>query len=426
LVRFEQEGCRMSVMTIKNASGEQTNDWRQAVRPEVLQSRDELIGWRRDLHQNPELGFQEFRTSKLVAERLESWGLEVKTGIAQTGVVGLLEGGLPGPTLLLRADMDALPILEETGVEYASQHDGKMHACGHDGHTSILLMAAKLLAAKKGSIQGRIKFVFQPAEEGPGGAEPMVKAGVLQSPQVDFALGLHLWSPLPVGHVAVSGGPVMAAADTFSVRVFGKGGHAAAPHECIDSVLIAAQMITSLHSIASRYVDPFEPSVLSVTRINGGTADNVIPGEVVFGGTVRTVRPETRERLKVRMREMIEHTAKGFGAHVQFEYHEGYPPLINDEKVSKWVDAICRDQNPDAPSPPLSVVPQRTMGGEDMAYFLQEVPGCYFFVGSGNSQTACDYAHHHPRFNLDEDALLVGVELFLRLAEQAPNALSVG
>ena len=385
--------------------------WNRAIRQEIRSGKDALIQLRRDLHQHPELGFEEVRTSTMIAERLESWGLPTRRNVAKTGVVALIEGALPGPTLLLRADMDALPIQEETGLPYASQTHGRMHACGHDGHTAILLTTAGLLASQRAQLRGCVKVVFQPAEEGPGGALRMIEEGVLDAPKVDVALGLHLWSPLPLGQIAVSPGPVMAAADHFSVKIIGKGGHAGAPEACIDSVLIAAHIVTALNSLRGRYVDPFEPAVLSVTRIQAGNADNVIPGEADLGGTVRTVRPETRELLRIRMRELVFGIAKGFGAHAQFEYLEGYPPLSNDERITRIVTEVCSK----VVGLPSGMMPQRTMGGEDMAYFLREVPGCYFFLGAGNDATGCGYAHHHPRFNLDEEALLLGVELFLRI-----------
>ena len=390
----------------------------QSLHDEAQALSEQLVTWRRDFHRHPELGFQEVRTAGIVADHLAALGLEVSTGIGKTGVVAIVEGEAvapDAPTVMLRFDMDALPINEQTGLPFSSQPPNVMHACGHDGHTAIGMGVANLLVKHRQQLPGRVKLVFQPAEEGPGGADPMIKEGVLLDPKVDMALGLHLWSPLPVGKVALSAGPVMAAADTFSIKIMGKGGHAAAPESCIDTVLIAAQMITNLHTLTGRYVDPFEPSVLSVTRIHAGSADNVIPGEAEIGGTVRTVHPATREHLRVRMHEMVHGIAKGYGAHVQFEYREGYPPLINDDKVTQMVRKVCTSVLNHAPD---LVVPQRTMGGEDMAYFLREVPGCYFFLGSGNDATGCSFAHHHPRFNVDEDALLLGVEMFLRLVDE--------
>lgn len=385
------------------------------IRADVLSQEDFLVNTRRDLHRNPELGFEEVRTGALVAENLRKWGVQVQTGVAKTGVVGVIEGAFEGPTVLLRADMDALPIHEETQLEFASQTDGKMHACGHDGHTAILLTAAKVLAERRDRLKGRVKLVFQPAEEGPGGAKPMIDEGVLRDPKVDAAFGLHLWSPLPVGKMSVCSGPVMAAADRFSVKILGKGGHAAAPHETIDPILVAAHVITALHSVVSRNVNPFDSAVVSVTRINAGTADNIIPPEVDLGGTIRTFYDDLRTRVRFRVQELVERICDGFGAHGRFHFEEGYPPLVNDPELSALVADVGRSTLglEEGPMPD-----QRTMGGEDMAYYLREVPGCFFFLGAGNAEAGCSYAHHHPRFNVDERALPLGVEMFLRVVER--------
>jgi amidohydrolase len=380
----------------------------------IAEELDTLIATRRDLHQHPELGFQEFRTSEVVAKTLESYGLSPERGVATTGVVALLDSQLPGPTMLLRADMDALPIHEETGAEYASRHDGKMHACGHDGHTAILLTAAKLLNQQVVPWSGKIKLVFQPAEEGPGGAEPMIRAGVLQNPKVDVAFGLHLWSPMSVGQAGVFPGPMMAAADTFKVTIQGRGGHAAQPQSCVDPILVAAHMITALQAVSSRFTSPFQPVVVSVTRIQAGTADNIIPDSLELGGTVRTFDEKLRLQVREQMRTVIDGICAAFGASAEFVYREGYPPLVNDVRVAALVESLCREtlKLSSAPLPDA-----RTMGGEDMAYFLREVPGCFFFLGSGG-RPSCDYTHHHPRFDLDERALPLGVELFLRFASR--------
>ena len=376
----------------------------------IAEEVDTLVATRRDLHQHPELGFQEFRTSALVARTLESYGLTPQTGIAQTGVVAILDSHKPGPTMLLRADMDALPIHEESGAAYASLSDGKMHACGHDGHTAILLTAAKLLQKQVVPWSGKVKLVFQPAEEGPGGADPMIREGVLQNPKVDVALGLHLWSGMKVGEAGVVGGPMMAAADTFNVTIQGKGGHAAQPQSCVDPILVSAHLITALQAISSRFVSPFQPVVVSVTRIHAGTADNIIPDSLELGGTVRTFDEELRGLVKEQLQQVIDGVCATFGATARLDYREGYPSLVNDPGVAAMVEQVCRE------ALDLGVGPlpdPRTMGGEDMAYFLREVPGCFFFLGSGGP--SCDFAHHHPRFNVDERALPLGVEMFLRL-----------
>lgn len=383
-----------------------------AVRPEVQALSRELVEIRRDLHRHPELAFEEFRTSQLVAERLDRYGLEVQTGVAKTGVVATLKGDRPGRTLLLRADMDALPIEEETGATYASETPGKMHACGHDGHTAILLGAARYLAENKHRLEGQIRFVFQPAEEGPGGAAPMIEEGVLEG--VQAAVGLHLWSYLPVGQATVCPGPMMAAADEFTVKVEGVGAHAAQPDLGVDTILVATQMIQQLHTIVARNVSPLESAVLTTTWMKGGKAYNVIPHFAEFGGTVRTFKDEVRSRVKERMKVLLEHTASAYGARVDFNYREGYPPLVNDPQITELVESVCREVLELPPHLPEA----RTLGGEDMAYYLQQVPGCFFFLGAGHGGNREDFGHHHPKFDINEDSLPLGVELLLRIAER--------
>lgn len=384
------------------------------VRPEVLAVMEEVIRLRRDLHRHPELGFQEFRTSGIVADYLEALGLTVRKGVAKTGVVAVIEGAEPGPTLLLRADMDGLPVHEATGLEYASTIKGKMHACGHDGHTSILLGTAKVLCGMKSRLKGNVKLVFQPAEEGPGGAEPMIREGVMENPRVDAACGLHLWSDIPVGEVGVQAGPFMAASDTFDVIVRGRGGHAAAPHQTIDSVLVASHLVVGLQSVVSRSVDPLDSVVVTVTRLHGGEAYNVIPDEVTLGGTIRTFRPELRSEVRDRVKALVEGVAAGFGATAEFRYEEGYPPVINDAHMAALVKFCCQDLL----GAEAHVPDSRSLGGEDMAYFLNAVPGCYFFLGARDEAKGCDFPHHHPRFNVSEDAFPLGVELFVRVVER--------
>lgn len=371
----------------------------------------EVVRLRRDLHQNPEPGFEEFRTAALVATRLQELGLTVRTGVARTGVVGVLEGAVPGPTLLLRADMDALPVQEETGLPYASQRPGYMHACGHDGHVAILLGVATVLAGRRETLPGRVKFVFQPAEEGPGGAEPMIAEGVLEDPRVDAAVGLHLWASMPVGAAGLRPGPIMAATDTFRIRVLGHGGHAAAPMDAVDPVLAAAYLVVAAQAIVSRSVDPAEAAVVSICRIHGGTAGNIIPEEVELQGTIRSFHPAVREVLRRRMEEICRSVPAAFGATAQLEYDPGYPALVNDPALTALVGSVCREVLP-------SVIEESTMGGEDFAYFAQAVPGCFFFLGARNPAKGCDLPHHHPRFDLDEDSLALGVEILVRVAER--------
>jgi amidohydrolase len=372
---------------------------------------EEVIALRRDFHRHPELGFEEVRTSGIVAEYLRAAGLEPRVGIAQTGVSALVEGAVDGPTLLLRADMDALPIVEETGLDFASQVRGKMHACGHDLHTAILLGTARILQTMKPRLRGRVKLVFQPAEEGPGGAWPMIEQGILQNPKVDYALGLHLWSDLPCGHVAIQPGPVMAAADTFKVLIHGRGGHAAYPHESADPIVAAAALIGAMQTVVSRRLNPFDTAVLSVTQIQGGSADNVIPERVEFSGTLRSFQQSVRDLLVKQLTHMVPAFCQAYGVEGEFHFHQGYPPLVNHPVPSGWVEQAARGLG-------LARVEQATMGGEDMAYYLQEVPGAFFFLGAAPAEIERVFPHHHPKFQLDERAVPLAMELFLRCVEE--------
>ncbi|MBI3159861.1 MAG: amidohydrolase [Chloroflexi bacterium] len=356
---------------------------------------------RRDFHRHPELGFQEVRTSGIVANELKELGLEVATGIAETGVIAMIEGGKPGPVVLCRFDMDALPITEETGAEYASQNAGVMHACGHDGHTAIGLTVAKLLNGRREELAGSVKLVFQPAEEGLGGAERMVKEGVLDGPRPDYSLSLHLWNEKPYGTIGVTPGPAMAAAESFNITITGKGAHGAAPHQGIDPILAAAQVVTALQSIVSRNVHPLEAAVVSVTAIEGGTAHNVIPPNVKMKGTIRSYLPEVRELVHRRFREVVTGVAASLGCEATAEIFDMTPAVINDAKMAAYVQGIARDL---LPQDALDTT-YRTMGAEDMAYMMQDIPGCYFFIGSANADRGLDYGHHHPRFDFDERAL---------------------
>lgn len=369
--------------------------------------RDELIARRRDFHMHPELGFEEFRTAGIVADELRKLGLEVQTGIGKTGVVGILEGTQEGPTILVRADMDALPILEENEVEYASQTPGKMHACGHDGHTTIALGVAKLLSHQREHLAGRVKFVFQPAEEVVGGAKAMVADGVLNDPRPDVTLGLHLWNSLPIGQLGVGDGPVMAGAGVFTIKVIGKGGHGAAPHTSVDPVVCAAQIITALQSIVSRNVNPLDSAVISVTQLQAGTAFNIIPQDVVLRGTVRAFKPEVHEVVDQRMREICKGIAGAMGCSVDFESQVGTLPVRNDPTVS----ARVRNRFQQFVSSDGLLLNERTMGAEDVGLFMDDIPGMYFFLGAAVPSQEQYYGHHHPRFDFDENALPLGVAL---------------
>ncbi len=362
---------------------------------------------RRDLHMHPELGFREVRTGGIVAKELESLGIEVTKGVGKTGVVGLLEGAKPGPTLLLRFDMDALPILEETGAAYASQNPGIMHACGHDGHTSIGLTVAKILHAQRDQLAGTIKFCFQPSEEGNngeevGGAEMMMRDGVLDGPKVDMSLALHLWNEKPLGWLGVTKGPVMAGADIFHVRVIGRGGHGAIPDAAVDPIVAAANLVNALQTIVSRNVAPLDTAVVSVTNIHGGTAFNVIPPEVKLEGTIRTFNSGVRERVVKRFEQIARGVGEGMGCQVEVEVKRITPALVNNEtltsKVQETAQHLLSESDLDSS--------YRTMTAEDMAFMQEKVPGCYFFVGSNDKARQLDYGHHHPKFDFNEEALI--------------------
>ncbi len=384
-----------------------------ALSPEVESIRDFLVEVRRDLHQHPELAFEEHRTSQVITRHLDRFNISYRSGVAGTGVIGLIEGQKPGPTLLLRADMDALPIHEETDLPYASVYPGKMHACGHDAHTAILLGVAALLNKKREALAGKVKLMFQPAEEGPGGALPMIQEGLLEEPSVDAAVALHVWSTLPLGQVRSAYGAMMACADRFVIKVRGEGGHAALPHNCVDPVLAAAHLICALQSLVSRNVDPKESLVLSVTSVQGGTAHNIIPPEVELKGTVRALDEQVRSLARKRLEELVVQVPKAFGASGSLDYMEGYPVLYNDPAV---VDMV-REASAEILGDVGCFGEYRCLGGEDMAYVLREVPGCLFFVGAGNPAKGCCYGHHHPKFAIDEDVLPIGVELLLRVVD---------
>lgn len=369
--------------------------------------RDELIARRRDLHQHPELAFEEVRTAGIVAEELNRLGLEVQTGVGTTGVVGVLEGAQDGPTVLYRADMDALPIEEENQVEYASTVPGKMHACGHDGHTAIGLGVARLLSEQRDRLAGRVKFVFQPAEEIVEGARAMIADGVLHDPRPDVSLGLHLWNTMPVGVVGISEGPIMAGSSTFEMQINGRGGHAAMPQAAIDPVVCAAHIILALQTIVARNANPLESAVMSVTMMKGSDADNIIPERAMLGGTFRTYSMEMRDLVEARLRQISESVAAALGCSVDISVKHGTIPTVNDAAVTArmvnlFAPIVGRDN---------LITEARTMGSEDMAYFMDDIPGLYCFVGSANSARGLDFAHHHPRFDFDEDVLTLGVGL---------------
>jgi amidohydrolase len=384
------------------------------IRLQIRALQPQLSVWRRQLHQRPELGFQEQFTSEFIAAKLCEWGIEHQTGVAQTGIVALVEGDRPGPVLAIRADMDALPIQEENEVDYRSQHDGRMHACGHDGHVAIALGTAYYLSQHR-DFAGTVKFIFQPAEEGPGGAQPMVAAGVLKNPDVDAIIGLHLWNNLPLGKVGIRAGAMMAAVELFECTIHGRGGHGAMPHQTVDSILVGAQVVTALQTIVARNLDPLQSGVVTVGKFEAGKASNVIADSAYLRGTVRYFDPALANFFDRRIEDIIAGTCQSHGATYEFKYHRLYPPVINDGAIAHLIRSVAED----VVETPAGVVPDcQTMGGEDISFFLQEVPGCYFFLGSANIDRELAYPHHHPRFDFDETALGLGVEIFVRCVEE--------
>ncbi|WP_379154188.1 M20 family metallopeptidase [Paenibacillus sp. sgz5001063] len=386
-------------------------------RLELEQLMPDMVEWRRHLHRHPELSYQEKETSAFVAAKLEAFGIEVIRSKAGYGLTGILKGRQPGKTVVLRADMDALAITEENGREYASQKPGVMHACGHDGHTSMLLAAAAYYSSRKEELQGELRFLFQPAEEiCPGGALGMIAEGVLEG--ADAVYGLHLWTPLPIGTVASAPGPLMASADEFFIDITGKGGHAGTPHRTVDSILTGAALVTQLQSIVSRSVDPLRPAVVNVGTIQGGSAQNIVSERCRLTGTVRAFDEETRYLIKKRMEEMVVAVAATYGAEAKMDYLMGYPPLENDEAEFRRFLRVA----PSALGDAVSVVQmEKIMPAEDFAYYVKEIPGCFIFVGAGNPDKDAVYPHHHSKFDFDEDALLYGAKLLIAMADSCLN-----
>lgn len=369
--------------------------------------REELVERRRDLHRHPEIGFEEVRTAGIVAAELQELGLEVQTGVGKTGVVGVLDGEHDGPTVMVRADMDALPVTEETSTDYSSTIPGKMHACGHDGHTTILLGVAKLLSERRGELSGRVKFVFQPAEEIGLGAKAMIEDGLLESPKADVSLGLHLWNELAIGQVAVTDGPFMAGASIFTVTIKGKGGHAAMPSNNVDPIVCAAQLLLAYQTIVSRNLDPIDNAVLTVTKVEAGTAYNITPEVVTLRGTFRMFTLEVRDLLVERMSEMTEFVCRGMGCSATIEFDHQTLPVINDSAVAAQVSRVLSEKFTD-----IEIIHGfQSMTAEDVSELLHAVPGLFFFVGSANAERGLDYSHHHPRFDIDEDVLPLAVAL---------------
>ncbi|HEY7125425.1 MAG TPA: amidohydrolase [Ktedonobacterales bacterium] len=383
------------------------------VKHEVAERHSTLVALRRDFHQHPELAMQETRTAGIIAERLRASGLEVRAGVANTGVVGVLRGGHPGKTLAIRADIDALPVQEENSLPFKSEIPGKMHACGHDGHAAIALTVADILAQHRSDLHGNLTFLFQPAEEVLGGAKPMLDEGTLQQPDVDAVIGLHLASGLPTSLVGVRPGVIAASSDGFSIRVRGRAGHGAMPHQAIDPILSAAQIVVALQTLITREISPLHAAVLTLGSFHSGSAANVIADEAVLQGTIRAFSVEDRAHLVSRLSEVVQQVAASLGASATVEMVSGCPPCVNEEAMTQLVQRaaveavgegqVIAEGNPSSAS-------------DDMSYFLNAVPGCYFNLGAGDEAHGYGAPHHSPRFTVDEACLPTGVEVMVRAA----------
>jgi len=380
------------------------------IRKEIITIKDSIIKWRRDFHEYPELAFKEHRTGDVILKELRSMGMEPKERVGKTGVTADLQFG-DGPMIGLRADMDALPIKETSGLDFSSKNEGVMHACGHDGHMAMLLGAAKVLSDNERSYNGSIRFIFQPAEEGEGGARYMIDDGCLDG--VDEIYGIHVWNYQPVGEVGVKDGPVLAAADMFDIKIKGIGGHGAAPQGTVDAVVVASHLVQAFQTIVSRNTNPLESTVVSIGKINGGHNFNIIADEVSLSGTARAYTEKNRNLIKQRMKEIIDGVSKTYDAEILLDYKDGYPPTINHpEPTKKVLQAATQVVGDNAAAPYLS------MGGEDFAYYLQKKPGCFFFVGSApNEKELFETPHHCSHFNMDEKALLIGSSIYLNLID---------
>ncbi|GAC1521136.1 MAG: amidohydrolase [Vulcanimicrobiaceae bacterium] len=376
----------------------------------------DVIALRRDLHAHPELGFEEVRTAGIVAARLRALGFDVHERIGVTGVVGVMRGARRGKTIMLRADMDALPLAEEATHAYASVEAGKMHACGHDGHVAMLLGAARIIAERRTELAGTIVLCFQPAEEGRGGAKAMVDEGVLERFGVERAYGLHLFSQLPTGVLGFREGPFYASSDSIEIRIDGTGGHGAAPHLAVDPILVAAEFVASVQKLVSRQIDPMEPAVVTIGSIHGGTTHNVIPSSVSMLGTVRAFDHGVRERMAERIERVLRGVCDASGATYAFDYLWRYPVTSNDVAQTQYVRTLAEATFGNT----RVVTSEKHMGAEDFSFFAQRVPACYFVLGSAGGPTT-RFSHHHGKFDIDEAALATGVRVMATLALDAPQ-----
>ena len=379
------------------------------VRELAKKYKEQIIAWRREFHENPELSWEEVRTGERVREELIRMNIVVK-GVAKTGILGILKGDKPGKTVALRADMDALPIKEENNVPYKSKNEGVMHACGHDGHTAMLLGAAQILSKMKNEIKGTVIFIFQPAEEKIQGALEMIKEGAIEG--VDAILGIHLWADLVTGEVSLESGPRMASADMFKITIKGKGGHGSMPNQGVDAIVAASAIVIGLQSIVSREISPLDTAVVTIGKFHGGERFNVLCDEVLMEGTTRCFNPQVRDKFPVMMERIIKETAKAYRAEGELEYILGNPPVINNSQISKIASQAVINNFGEG-----SVIKlEKITGGEDFAFYAQEVPGVMALVGARNESKGAMYPHHHKKFNIDEDALIIGTTLYSQFA----------
>ena len=387
-----------------------SSELRGLIETETARVLDEVVAFRRERHRSPDLTWQEQATAAAGEAQLRRIdGLVVTPGVGRHGIVALLQGALPGPTIALRADMDALPVQEATGKAYASCKQGVMHACGHDGHMANLLGSALVLSRLRGHVRGQVKFIFQPAEEGGAGAEEMCEDGALEQPAVDLIFGLHGWPESPCGEVSLKSGPLLAATTTFHLTVSGTGCHAAMPHLGTDQILTAARIVDGLQSISSRVMSPTEPIALSVTKFHGGTADNVLPSTVTLTGTLRTFTPAAKERATAAMQQLVQGIAAAHGASAELRFDRGYPPTVNDAKATDYLQEVATAMLGERQVKRLAAP---TMGGEDFAFYLQRVPGAFFFLGVGDGRKEGYPGLHHPAFDFNDAALPAGIKMF--------------
>lgn len=385
---------------------------RLPIRPEVMALRERVVATRRDFHEHPELSWHETRTQRVILERLRALGLADVHAIARTGATALVQGARPGPCVLWRADMDALPVPEKSSLPFASKTENVMHACGHDTHMAIGLGLAEALQQKRDDLAGSVRFVFQPAEEAAGGAQACIADGVLDAPRVDVALGLHISADIPLGTINVAPGPFFAAPTAFRITIQGRGGHAAAPHQSVDAVVVAAYVVTALQTVVSRSLPPSETAVLTVGKIAGGYRGNVIAESATMTGTIRSYTDAVRESMLRRTEDIVAGVCASFGATYTFDHQTSCPPLVNNPEIAAFVRETAEEYFGEG-----NILAAPTMGAEDMGVFLEKRRGCYFWLGARNERRGIAGRHHDPAFIVDEDALMVGVEFGLRLIE---------